>query len=254
VIVTPECFTEDTARPGHDFHYRAIICTRPPCSISSFEPVHVTLVTPDVTHEDLERQEALIMQQAARDEGGRRVVPALTDAWVRENINGCSTVPEFEELLMADMRRQRDDERTTELDVRCAEALEERLTAEPDEEAYRRSAEEVEQAFENALAQMGHTVEEYLQQVGATAAQLTEMQARQGRAQLRQGLALDVLADHLGIEATDDDLDGFFREVAPGHELEAQVDYGNQGRMSEVKRNIRRSKARAWLRRNAVVD
>lgn len=253
-IVAPQCFTEDQAHGGRDFTYQMIVHVKPDCALSSYDPVTVHMPPMEVSPEELEQQISFILEQAATEKDGIRAVPTLTDAWVRDNIHGCQTIPEFKERLLTDMKTMRTKEAEYELTSRCCEELAGRLEADITDEVYLLSCQEMERSFETNLIQQGHSLDGYLQQAGLSLERFEKSLASQSRSQLRQGLALDALADHLGIvEVSQKDLEGFFRSITPGQEVETQTRYEDEGRLYVVRETIRRTKARRWLREHAKI-
>lgn len=250
-VVAPQCVSDDKVQAGSAFHFKATLHTKPEHKLSSFEPVEVTVPSAEVSEDEMKRQEAWIVQQSATEKDGKKVIPALSDAWVKQNVKGCSTVPEFEALLLSDMRAQRKHDVEQDVVMMCCDALAERLEADISDEVVELNTQEFANAFETGLLREGHTIDEYLDINGITAEQLKSLEKDQALRQLKQGLALDALADHLQIKATQEDYDEFFKTLSPGKEVEAQNSYENEGRMFLVRESVRRTRARHWLRENA---
>lgn len=75
----------------------------------------------------------------------------------------------------------------------------------------------------------------------------------QAEERARQSLALDALAAHLGLEATEDDIREEF-EKAGVEDVDASVEqWRSEGRLPAIRDSIRRTKALDWLVENAQV-
>lgn len=252
-IVVPEFFTEDNAAADKDFKFSMLVHTKPLCALSSYEPVEVQVPKSVVSQEEVDAQLDYVAQGAAKKEGDELIVPEITDAWVQENIKGCSTVAEFRERLERDMLTMKKREIEQYRSFMAASKLAERLDVEIDDEVYELALKETKQAFEAQLLQQGLKEEEFLKRQNLTKEQFEEMRGHQVREQLKQGLALDALAAHLGFVVTQEDRDRRFASMAPGREIEAQTGYEESGRMFIIDEMVLRAKATAWLEEHLVV-
>ena len=71
---------------------------------------------------------------------------------------------------------------------------------------------------------------------------------------VRQGLALDALARHMGLEVQEDDLARMLWKMSPGKEDEARKMLEMNGRTYQLHEMALRSKARAYLTETAVTQ
>lgn len=183
----------------------------------------------------------------------RQVTPEITDAWVSQNIPGASSVGE----LRARIREQLEAQLAQQLEQRkyflAASALAERLQGAIPDDLLERALAGNREGFEANLRKQGITREQFLAQQGITEHQLTMQNLMQTREMLAQALALDAMADHLGLDVDDDEINAVFGARTPGQTAAARASAEGEGRLAEVRALARRNKTVQWVVGNARV-
>ena len=112
---------------------------------------------------------------------------------------------------------------------------------------------EIAQDFLGQLQRQGTTLDAWLQarhiEVNDFLADLNQ----QADERARQALALDALAKHLGLEATEEDVRGEFEKAGMKDVDASMKEFKDAGRMPAVRESIKRTKAVNWLVENAKV-
>lgn len=139
------------------------------------------------------------------------------------------------------------DEQAAELLDRCADALATRLTAEPPAAYVDLLRNEMANRFAENVEREGTSWETYIAapdfSMDAFKAQMTES----ARTSLRRGMALDALAEHLGVVVEESDLLAVAGQVATGYERVALDAMLNSGQLPQLCEVSRRGKAQEWL-------
>jgi trigger factor len=183
----------------------------------------------------------------------KRVIPAITDAWVEKNMPGISTVFELRE----EIRKKGLAHRERELEGRkaffAASAFARRLKGSIPDELYELTRDDILQNLQQNLRAQGKTIQEFVQEQGGEQQFSTQLMM-QTREILTQGFSLDALAHHLKLELTDEDIEEAYRRMAPGHEKEARMEFELTGRLYLVREGALRNKANKWLVETAEIE
>ena len=112
---------------------------------------------------------------------------------------------------------------------------------------------ELAQEFLAQLQRQNISLDMYLRARGVKTDDFIADLHTQAEERARQSLALDALAAHLGLEATEDDIHEEF-EKAGVEDVDASVEqWRSEGRLPAIRDSIRRTKALDWLVENAQV-
>ncbi len=205
--------------------------------------------------DNLESDQTLVHYKVAIDlvDKRRRIVPELTDEFVRTNLSESDkTVEEFRARVAAYLKDHGTDAQREARETAADEEVGKRLqTAIPDALVERAAADMMEAARQNAESQ-NMTLEQFAQANGMDAQQFSMNVMMQARESLRQGLALDALFAHLGMDLDDEDIARALTELAPGHEEEAKKAFQANDAWFIVQTMARRQCAHAWLMETAV--
>jgi trigger factor len=199
-----------------------------------------------------EKAEALVLTVTVLEQR-KRVIPAITDAWVVENIPGVSTVPELREEIRRQGLVHRERELTIMKSVLAIAEFAKRFKGSIPDELYELTRDGIAQNLRQNLAAQGKSMREFIQEQGGEQ-QFSMQLMMQAREMLTQSFSLDALARHLELEVTDKDIDETFRLMAPGHEREAHMEFELTGRMYQIHEGALRNKANAWLVENAEIE
>jgi trigger factor len=183
----------------------------------------------------------------------KRVIPAITDAWVEKNVPNISTVPEMREEIRKQGLAYRERELTVMKAFLAAAEFAKRFEGSIPDELYELTRDEITQSLRQNLAAQGKSIQEFIQEQGGEQ-QFSLQMMTQAREMLRQSFSLDALARHLELEITDEDINETFRLMAPGHEREAHMEFELTGRMYQIHEGTLRNKANMWLVENAEIE
>lgn len=184
----------------------------------------------------------------------QQVIPAITDAWVAANIPGFNTVPEFANTVRTQMQADRATEVEHMKHFACASTLAKRLEGHIPDDLFEMGIAQTHQMFEMDLKRQGLTKEAFMQQRGLDEQRLNMELLMQAREMLAQGLALDALAEHLGLTLEDSDLDEVFGGNTPEETAAARKACEDAGQMPQAREAALRGKALKWLVETATIE
>ncbi len=181
------------------------------------------------------------------------VTPELSEENVKDDF-GFDTIEELREAVKEEIEEDKKRSLPQLKEDRVVEALGVHLTLEEVPQAYGEQVfQELANQFLNQLQGQGMSLDTYLQASGAKIEDFMGDLRKQADERARQSLALDALADHLGLEATDEDLRSEFERAGVPDVRSSMDEFYSQGRMPAVRESIRRTKAVEWLTENAEV-
>jgi trigger factor len=184
----------------------------------------------------------------------KRVIPAITDAWVKENLPGATTVPELREEVRRQGLAHREQELAGMRSFLAASEFAKRFKGSIPDELYELTRDDIVQNLQQNLKAQGKTIQDFIQEQGGGEQQFSMQLMMQTREVLTQGFSLDALARHLALELTDEDINETFRLMAPGHEKEARMEFELTGRMYQIYEAALRNKANKWLVETAEIE
>lgn len=184
----------------------------------------------------------------------KTVVPELNDDFAKKSF-GFDTVADLREAISKEIEAEKKNKLPSLKEDRLVEALAKELELDELPQAYEQQVfNELAQSFLNQLQSQGTTLDAFLSargiQIDAFIADLHNQAAERAR----QSLALDALADKLGFEASQEDLDKEFAEADPKNAKKTYKKFLEEGRLPAVRESIRRSKALKWMLENAQVS
>jgi trigger factor len=203
--------------------------------------------------EDPEKAETLTFTVTVL-EVQKRVIPAITDAWVKKNIPGVPTVPELREEIRKQGLARREQELGNMKTFLAASEFAKRFKGSIPDELYELTRDDILRNLQQNLQAQGKTMQEFISEQAGGDQQFSMQLMLQTREVLIQGFSLDALVRHLKLEVDDDDIKETFRLMAPGHEREAQMEFELTGRMYQVHEGALRNKANKWLVENAEIE
>ncbi len=183
----------------------------------------------------------------------RPVTPELNEENVKNDF-GFDTIDELREAVKEEIEGDKKSSLPQLKEDRVVEAMGEHLTLEELPEAYVEQVfNEIANQFLTQLQSQGGSLDMYLQSRGITADDFIADLHEQAGERARQSLALDALAEHLGLKATDEDVRSEFERAGVPDVDESMKEFLNEGRLPAVRESIRRTKAVKWLADNAEV-
>jgi len=185
------------------------------------------------------------------------VKPELTDEWVAENSEQ-STIEELRTHLKEQLDRARLVGANMALQQRAAEALAALVTDDLPEPLVDGEVSARIQNFAARLRQQNLDLGRYLQLTGTNPDDLVAQHREPSEQAIKVDLALRAVADAEGLEATDEDLEKHFAELARQYGVAAEEishNFEHAGQMLAVRSEIRKGKALDWvLERVSILD
>jgi trigger factor len=215
-------------------------------SMSVGETKTFDVTGPGLGEDGIEREETLSFT-ATVQEIRKRIIPALTDAWVKENFPEVSDVPGLRELVRADGLQSRQASSDSQKLYLTAVELAKRFSGKIEDEFYEYTRNELTSNVYQQLQEQGLSLQQYLAQQDITEERFQLNLMAQTRDVLAQGFSLDALARHLDLTIDEDDITEAYRLMAPGQEREARADFEESGRLYLIREAARRNKANKWL-------
>ena len=184
----------------------------------------------------------------------KRVIPAITDAWVKQNMPTFNDVAELRE----EIHRQGLEYQQKELDsmktFAAASEFAKRFEGSIADELYEMTRSEIMGNLQQNLKAQGMTLQDFIKQQGGGDQQFSMQLMLQTREVLTQGFTLDALARHLKLEVTPQDIEETFHAMAPGYEQQVRMEFEMTGRMYMIEEGALRAKANKWLVDHAEIE
>ena len=186
----------------------------------------------------------------------RRNVPELTDELVKNDF-GFDNIDALRDAVKTEIETDKGRQIPMLRESRALNALAERLGLEEVPEDYQTTVyNELVQQILSQVQSAGMTIDQYLAARGIAVQSFVDDMRAQAAERARQSLALDALARHLGLEATEEDIDNEIAEAGITDEKQAAAmrqQLVDEGRVPAVRSSIKRGKALDWLLDNLNV-
>lgn len=239
-FLAPEYAPDGGPQPGSDYEFQVRVHLRPRVELTSYDPVEMTLpARAEVTEADVdERLKAIVGGMLRWDD-----VPEEARAGL-ERLRG-----QVREQLEAEAENAR---LGSSVDA-CADLLAERLVREPDPRYVELMRDEMANRFAANVEAGGTTWQAYTADPSFDMERFKAQMTASALTALRRGLALDALAEHLGIEVTEADILAAVLPMAgPGQQQVAAQAMFDSGQLPQLCEVARRAKAGEWLARRAA--
>ncbi len=184
----------------------------------------------------------------------RRLVPAIDDAWVAENLPQFETLEGFRRSIAADLEAQSARVERQDRVRQVRSALAARLEGSVPDEMYQQAKESLVAQTCAALEAQGKSLDAYLEEHGTTQAAFNVNAFLQASEYLRQNLALDVLARERGLWETQEEVARAKSQLSGGLAQLSEEEFDRRGFRKSLGEQIRREKALAWVMETAVVE
>ena len=139
----------------------------------------------------------------------------LDDAWVQANFDGLKTVADVRDAIKAQYDRELEFEYSNLKFQLCSDALLDRLEGEVPEETLAANVEAVRAANIGRLEEMHISFEQYLREENMTPEQYEEKLVQETLRTLRLNVALDIMADVLGMQVGNHELTEYLSAPDP---------------------------------------
>ena len=184
----------------------------------------------------------------------KRVIPAINDAWVIENVPEARDTAGLRELV----RLEGIDHKNRELEeykyFAVASELSKRFQGSIPDEIYEHVRDELMANVHAQIQQSGETLDEFVKNQGMDQQQFSLQIMLQAREALRQGFSLDALARHMKLKLTDKDIEETLERMAPGKPEDARYHFESTGRIFQLNEAALRTKANNWLYETATFE
>jgi trigger factor len=151
--------------------------------------------------------------EVAVKEINEKVLPPLDDE-LATAVTEFETLAELRSDLEARLREQLEDELELLLRENAADALVDASSFDSLDPMVERRTAELAAGFVRSIERRGVTLETYLAMTGQTQEQIVERLRGEAEASLKRELVLDAVADELGLEVTDGEIESLIREQA----------------------------------------
>lgn len=206
-------------------------------SLTSYDPVEVTIQVPYVTDEDVN----LALEATIQALGG--TMASLDDpAWVSERFNGLTTRAQVTEIIrrqVVTMNTQMAEEQKLS---RCVEALSERLAQSIPPQHLEQARQAVQAHFTQSLQEEGMTPQQFLTRTGTTPAQLEAMFDRQARSMAEGDAALSAYAHEKKLKVDEHEF-AHLLGLPPEHADEIIANVRAAGQLDDMREAALRAKA-----------
>lgn len=184
----------------------------------------------------------------------KKVIPAITDAWVKVNFPDAKDVEGLREMLRQQGMEYKTGEQENMKFFLVASTLAERFQGSIPDEIYEYTRGDMLTGISEQLKQQNMTLEQYLEEMGMEQQHFNIQFMMQVRETLRQSFALDALARHLKLTVTEEDIEDTLSRMAPGNEEHARAEIEGTGRIYQLTEAALRTKANKWLMDTATFE
>lgn len=239
-FLAPEYVPDEGPRPGSDYEFQVRVHLRPRVELTSYDPVDVALpARAEVTEADVDERLKQIVGGALRWDD----VPEEAHAGL-QRLRG---------QVRGQLEGEAENARLGASVDACADLLAERLVRDPDPRYVELMRDEMANRFAANVEAGGTTWQAYTADPGFDMERFKAQMTANALTALRRGLALDALAEHLGIEVTEADiLAAVLPMSGPGQQQVAAQAMFDSGQLPQLCEVARRAKAGEWLARRAA--
>lgn len=182
----------------------------------------------------------------------KRVLPEVDDEFVKMSF-GLDTVDAMRDAIKTDLETQKSSRIPQLKEQRAIAKLGSRYEGEIDKTYLNVVFNDLAGQFLQQLSQQGSSLDAYLAQNNISADQFMADLNSQASDVARESLALDAMAQKLGIEVTQEDIDAEFERSGAEDPKATQKEFLESGRMPSIREFIRRTKTIEWAVENAEV-
>lgn len=206
-------------------------------SLTSYDPVEVTVDVPFTTDEDIEYG----LEMTVADMGG--TLADLDDpAWLAEHFDGMTSRQQVTEAMRQQMSAMGEQAAEQQKLGKCVEALSQRLCQSIPPQHLEQAMNAIRMRFTQQLQAEGMTPDQFLMRSGTTAAQLEAMFERQAQQMAEGDAALSAYAHEKKLKVDEHEYGRLLG--IPANELQGVMDTARAaGQMDELREAALRSKA-----------
>ncbi len=206
-------------------------------TLSSYEPVQITVKVPYVTG-----QEVAMGLSGVLMSHGYTSAEAPSDAWVAENFEGIKTLDELTAAVREEQERMNQHYADASKSTLCAAAISERLEQSIPAELVERARESLKQGYEDQVAQSGFELSAVIASMGMSEADFNAMLDAQAATIAAEDAALDAVAAEYALYAEETELPGILG-LSPAEAKAIVDDARESGAFDGLMRHAVRCKA-----------
>ena len=255
-----------SAAGGDDFVLHISVFPKPAMELSSYGPVAITVDSPHVTDEEVDARMLDLMRQFGEDastaggQGQEGAAPepsldALDDAWVAQRFPdpGINTVQHLREAVRKSGEQFKSAEfEQYKLSVAAAEMAKRLVGDVPSDIVKAMAASMIDELKAQAAAQ-GTSIEAICESRGMTEDAMMQEARDEAKQMLQQGLALDALYRHEGLDIEEADRAAALHAIAPGSEEAAEAQLNASGYAFTIEETAQRLRAGRYILEHAHV-
>ncbi|MEG0072453.1 MAG: trigger factor [Raoultibacter sp.] len=182
----------------------------------------------------------------------KKVIPAITDAWVKKNLPMFEDVASLRKNIEDRVKEVRGEDYERYQQSLAMAELAKRFEGRIDDPIYEAMHANQFKQLSAQVQQQGMTMEQFAEQQGGEQ-QLNMMMMLQVRQTLVQGYALDALFRHEKMILNEEDIDATCKAMNPQQPAMLKEEMAKTGRMFALREVAERQKAAAWLLDHATV-
>lgn len=265
---SPVPLQEQPPMKGEAYAFQARVYVLPEAEIADYDtPVEVTVMRSYTTEDEIDQQlMALAVSFASEEESALtgnevRTVPTIDDAWVKTvyPLPDINTVHDLRAQIRSHLDRLKEEEFENQKVNAAVAALATRLSCGPIDEIVEIIGRDMIASIEEEiLAHEGKILDVALKEQKISREDFDRAMFERARNSVREGLTMDAVFRHEGMEITADDLEDTIQRITSGAQtleeaMEAQAALREQGRSPELVQVARRLKAGRWIGDHARV-
>ncbi|MDO4290257.1 MAG: hypothetical protein Q4C41_03390 [Eggerthellaceae bacterium] len=186
--------------------------------LNDYDNLRITMPQkPALSEEDVDAQ---LFEYVLSTNGAIKSVSELDDEWVRRNFEGLETLDDVRQAIKDDFDRETEIEYSDIKFHACSDALVERLEGEINEDVLESNVEAMRRANEQRLEAMNISMNQFLREESLTPEQYDQKLRDETTHQLRLNMALDLLADVLGMQVGNHEITEYLQTSNPQAFLE----------------------------------
>jgi FKBP-type peptidyl-prolyl cis-trans isomerase (trigger factor) len=174
-------------------------------TLSSYDPVAITVTVPQVTDADVDFTLEGILQEKGQ------TLDTVTDAWVAENIEGVKTLAQAKDVMRAQLEHMNSDYAEQSKPGLCSTELAKRLVQAVPAEEIARFKDQLEQSMAYDAMSQGIALDDYLAQMGISRAQFDGLLSERAKEGVEQQAALSAYASEKKLKIDDSEIPTFLQ-------------------------------------------
>ena len=182
----------------------------------------------------------------------KRVLPEITDGWVREHVKNATSVEQMRKRVREEVTKNKEEEDRQFCRYLAAVQVGDRLVGEISDAVFEAAYGLAASQFQTAMQRQGMTAQDYYKKHDTNAQEFAADLMMQTRSQLKQQFALDAIAAHEHMELSDEDMREYYALIEPGKEDELPKRVAEAGQVTQTREAALRMKANAWLVETSV--